>query len=863
MTHRFEQGCSPEERARTSLPALREVELREFLDGAAEGIHTVAADGTITWANRAELRLLGYSAEEYVGSQIRNVHADPALVEEILARLSRDEVLENVEARLRAKDGSIRHVLISSNVAWRDGEFLYTRCFTRDITDRKRGENELRELAARLHAVIEQEKEQRRITETLLRVSTLLSAELDLDALLQKITDEATGLCRAEFGSFFYNVINDAGESYTLYTLSGVPREAFDGFEMPRNTALFAATFSGAGVVRLDDVEKDPRSGGSAPLYGMPKARLPVASYLAVPVKTRAGQVLGGLFFGHSKPGVFTEADERLLVAVSANAASAIENARSYQSARLAEKKAQLEGQRLHDLFMQTPAAIYILRGPELVFEFANPVTFELFSGRSLLGRPLLEAVPDADQKLVEALRRILSGGEREEHKQRSIRLDWRGKGRPEERFFDLLYEPWRDENGAIVGVICFAFEITELVAARRKVESVAQELETASRMKDDFLATLSHELRTPLNAILGWTRMLRSGMVGEERRARALETIERNAGMQTQLIEDLLDVSRITSGKMRLEIASVDMAQVVGNAIDAVRPAALAKEIEIRQTLDPGTGPIIGDAQRLQQVVWNLLSNGVKFTAKGGQVDVILRRRDSALEIIVADNGQGIPAEFLPHVFERFRQADSALARKHMGLGLGLAIVRHLVEMHGGYVSVESEGPGKGTSFIVSLPIAPVRSVTATQVPVVRQSLDERAPSYPPELAGLRVLIVEDDEDARELLAQLLEPYHGRTVAVGSVSEALSALQEWLPDVIISDIGLPGEDGYAFIQKLRALPPHQGGRIPAVALTAYARVEDRTKALMAGFNMHVPKPVEPAELMAVLASLSSLFPRE
>ncbi|HVZ34787.1 MAG TPA: PAS domain-containing protein, partial [Polyangiaceae bacterium] len=546
MTHTLEQGCLPEEKLRTSLPALREAELREFLDGAADGIHTVAADGTITWANRAELRLLGYSAEEYVGSQIRDIHADQALVEEILARLSRGAVLENVEARLRAKDGSIRHVLISSNVAWRDGEFLYTRCFTRDITDRKRGENELRELAARLHTVVAREKEQRRITETLLRVSSLLSAELDLDALLQKITDEATGLCRAEFGSFFYDVIDDAGQSHMLHTSSGVSREAWLGFEMPRNTASFAATFGSTGVVRVDDLQRDPRRGGNVPDYGMPKEDLPVRSYLAVPVKTRAGQVFGGLFFGHSHPGVFTEADERLLVAVSANAASAIENARSYQSARLAEKKAQLEGQRLHDVFMQTPAAIYILRGPELIFEFANPGTLELFPGRSLLGRPLLEAVPDADQNLVDALRRILRGGEREEHKQRSIRLDWRGKGRVEERFFDLLYEPWRDDDGTVAGVICFAFEITELVAARRKVESVAQELETASRMKDDFLATLSHELRTPLNAILGWTRMLRSGMVGEERRARALETIERNAGVQTQLIEDLLDVSRI-----------------------------------------------------------------------------------------------------------------------------------------------------------------------------------------------------------------------------------------------------------------------------------------------------------------------------
>ncbi|HEY8077665.1 MAG TPA: ATP-binding protein, partial [Labilithrix sp.] len=395
----------------------------------------------------------------------------------------------------------------------------------------------------------------------------------------------------------------------------------------------------------------------------------------------------------------------------------------------------------------------------------------------------------------------------------------------------------------------------------REKLAIIAGELERANRTKDEFLATVSHELRTPLNAILGWVRMLRMGSLAPEKRERALETIERNANNQTQLIEDLLDVSRIISGKLRLDVGSVDLPSVVENAIEVVRPAAEAKGLAIRQTIDPNAGPILGDAQRLQQVLWNLLTNAVKFTAKGGSIHVAVRKRDSHVEIIVADDGQGIAPDFVTMMFERFRQADATPARKHGGLGLGLAIVRSLVELHGGTVKAESAGLGDGATFTVCLPISPLRSRSLERPPALRL-VTTSSPQFecPQNLDGVHVLVVDDEVDARELLREMLSSCKARVDVASSVAEAIAFVEEHQPDVVVSDIGMPGEDGYVLIRKLRALPAAMGGRTPAVALTAYARFEDRTKALVAGFNMHVPKPVEPTELLAVLSSLTTMF---
>jgi signal transduction histidine kinase/PAS domain-containing protein len=422
----------------------------------------------------------------------------------------------------------------------------------------------------RVRRAEEERREQASINEALLRIGRALTA-LDLHELVQRVTDEATAACHAQFGAFFYNVTNQQGESYTLYATSGVPREAFERFPMPRNTAIFAPTFNGERIVRYDDVTTEAAFGRNAPHHGMPRGHLPVRSYLAAPVVTRSGEVLGGLFFGHADPGVFKPRDERILAAIAPQAAIAMDNARLFELARRERRSAEI-----------------------------------------------------------------------------------------------------------------------------------------ANRAKDEFLATISHELRTPLTAILGWTRMLRAGTLAEPKRARALEIIERNANAQVTLIEDVLDVSRIITGKMRLDVAPVDLGQVVQAAVETVRPAALAREVGLDVRLDPDVGTVVGDGGRLQQIVWNLLSNAVKFTPKGGRVRVRLARRDTHVEILVADTGMGVAREFLPFVFDRFRQEDSAITRSHGGLGLGLAIVKHLTELHGGTVTAESDGPGAGATFTVRLPVGP-----------------------------------------------------------------------------------------------------------------------------------------------------------
>ena len=389
------------------------------------------------------------------------------------------------------------------------------------------------------------------------------------------------------------------------------------------------------------------------------------------------------------------------------------------------------------------------------------------------------------------------------------------------------------------------------------ELESIARrEAEQASRLRDEFLATVSHELRTPLTSILGWVQMLRVGGLPPAKRDRALETIERNARAQAQLIEDLLDVSSIIAGKLRIEFAAVDVQSVVAAALETVRPAAEAKGIRLQSTpaLDCR---VMGDAQRLQQVVWNLLSNAVKFTPRGGRVQVLVERLDAAIELTVADTGKGIAVDFQPHVFERFRQADGATTRTHGGLGLGLSIVRQLVEMHGGTVSVYSEGDGHGASFTVRLPLAATGPREPSPAhPPVPPRLGAGFP-IPPELAGLRILIVDDEADTREMLRTLIEQCGAHVNLASSVAEGLQQCESWRPDLLISDIGMPDQDGYALIAGVRARSPELGGDVPAVALTAYARTEDRTRALLAGFNNHVAKPVEPLELLAVIASLS------
>jgi CheY-like chemotaxis protein len=366
----------------------------------------------------------------------------------------------------------------------------------------------------------------------------------------------------------------------------------------------------------------------------------------------------------------------------------------------------------------------------------------------------------------------------------------------------------------------------------------------------------LSHELRTPLNAIVGWSSLLSTGAIPAEQVGRAVETIERNARVQARLIDDMLDLSRIEQGKLVLSVGPLEMVRVVEAAIDAVRPAAEAKGVRLQPVLD-SHATIVGDADRLQQVVWNLLSNAIKFTQRGGRVHVRLRRDQSHVEVEVSDTGQGIVADFLPHVFERFRQGDGAFTRKAGGLGLGLSIVRSLVELHGGSVSALSDGQDKGATFVVRLPMAPLRA-SGAHAAADRFAVDPAPPSFecPRELVGLRLLVVDDEPATRELLRFVLEQCESKVTTVCSAGEALDALAADRFDLLISDIGMPDVDGYTLIRSVRELSAKQGGRMPAVALPAYARGEDRTQALKSGFNMHLAKPIDPTELLVVIAAL-------
>ncbi|HWQ12383.1 MAG TPA: ATP-binding protein [Roseiflexaceae bacterium] len=399
--------------------------------------------------------------------------------------------------------------------------------------------------------------------------------------------------------------------------------------------------------------------------------------------------------------------------------------------------------------------------------------------------------------------------------------------------------------------------ERRELLAREQAARVRAEE---ASRLKDEFLATVSHELRTPLTTILGWAQRLRRGRRDEATVARALEVIERNAKAQAQLVEDILDVSRMITGKLRLSVGPVDLATVINAAIDAVQLAAEAKGIYLDVTLDPSARHILGDAGRLQQVVWNLLSNAIKFTPHGGAVHVRLERAGQEVQIAVSDTGEGIRPDFLPFVFDRFRQGDGTSTRRHFGLGLGLAIVRHLVELHGGTVHAASPGEGHGATFTVRFPLAATHEhAQGQQIDAPPNWMDgaARALRDPlPQLEGLRVLLVDDDQDTLHMLSLLLTEHRATVQTAASSAEALAILRWYRPDVLVSDLAMPDADGYALIGTLRVYETEDGPQIPAVALTAYARVEDRMRALSAGFNMFVPKPVEPDELIAVIAGL-------
>ncbi|MEO8206792.1 MAG: PAS domain S-box protein [Chthoniobacterales bacterium] len=499
------------------------------------------------------------------------------------------------------------------------------------------------------------------------------------------------------------------------------------------------------------------------------------------------------------------------------------------------------------------------------------------YTAEEMIGASIMRLIPsdrqDEERDILARIRR----NERLDHFE-TIRMAKDGR----KLNVSVTVSPIKDSTGNIIGASKVARDITERKAAeaalkkavkdadranRERLELLDSEREArsqaerASRMKDEFLATLSHELRTPLNAVLGWAGILRLGKLEGAELKKGLETIERNARVQAQIIEGLLDMSRIMSGKVRLDVQRIDLSAILNESIDTVRATAEAKGIRLQTVIDPFINPMSGDPNRLQQVFWNLLNNAIKFTPKDGRVLVMLERVNSHIEISVIDTGEGIAPEFLPYVFDRFQQADASSTRQYGGLGLGLAIVKQLVELHGGEVRVKSGGLGEGATFTVKLPLLAVHAEPETDRRHPRTPLMDMPPLPAISLTDVRVLVVDDEADARELVRRLLEMAGAKVSMAASAAEAMESILAAPPDVLICDIGMPKEDGYSLIQKLRARKKKEENALPAIALTAYARAEDRTKAIRSGFQNHLAKPVEAAELLAIVSSLAG--PRE
>jgi PAS domain S-box-containing protein len=533
----------------------------------------------------------------------------------------------------------------------------------------------------------------------------------------------------------------------------------------------------------------------------------------------------------------------------------------------ITEPKLTQEGLRTSEiryrrLFEAARDGILILDAATLKITDVNPFMTELlgYSRNEFLGKELWEIGLFSDKEASQQAFRELQvkGYLRYE----DLPLQSTGGRVRQVEFVSNVYE--EDSHQVIQ---CNIRDITDRKRAeeeRRLLLESAQaaraEAEKANAVKDEFLATVSHELRTPLTSILGWSKMLAGGNLDEPASKRAIETILRNARSQTQLIDDLLDISRIISGKLRLEMRPVELTSMIESVVEGVRPSADARDIHLQTALDPLMSSVSGDPDRIQQIIWNLLSNAIKFTPEGGRVEVRLERVHTDIEITISDTGQGIDPELLLHVFDRFRQADSSITRRHAGLGLGLSIVRQLVEMHGGTVTAESPGAGEGTVFKVILPLISVHH-ELSDVEKTRLMITGSTPTdLEPSLNDLRVLLIDDEPDARELVAAVLAGSGAEVVSVGSASEALAKMARQQFDVLVSDIGMPEMDGYALISEVRQLPGERGGRIPAAALTAYAGIEDRRRALSAGYQIHIPKPVEPAELTSVVASLAERY---
>jgi PAS domain S-box-containing protein len=677
--------------------------LAAIVEGSDDAIASKTLDGIVTSWNPAAARLLGYRPEEIIGKSVTLIIPPERQAEEdtILGQLRRGERVDHFETVRLAKDGTRLDVSLTiSPIRDPTGAIVGASKILRDITARKRSEERLRE-----------ETQVRELLGEAARV--VVTAQLDLERVVQGITDIAREITGAAFGAFFYNVQDERGESYRLYTISGASIEAFSRFPQPRNTPVFGPAFRGEANVRSGDITADPRYGHNPPYHGMPEGHLPVRSYLAVPVKAASGEVLGALFFGHPEPDVFTERAEQLVVAVAAQAAIAVESARAHQA-------------------------------------------------------------------------------------------------------------------------------LKQEIDNRKQAE---QALHQAGRQKDEFLAMLAHELRNPLAPIRNATELLSRMLADDSNAQAALRMIERQGLQLSRLVDDLLDVSRITTGKIQLEHKIIDLAAVVTQALETAEPQVREKRHRVSVTTFHEPLYVEGDFARLVQCVGNVLANAIKYTEPGGEIWVRTRGDSSSAFIEISDTGAGIPPELLPQVFELFVQSDRTLDRAQGGLGVGLAVVKRLVEMHNGEVTARSEGLWRGSTFEIRLP--------RVASPAPAAAAEAR---FKPE--SRRVLIVDDNRDAADSLALLLKFEGHETHVVYSGEEALASMASFKPDIAFLDIGLPGMDGYELARQIRKMPSLKGLRL--VALTGYGQVEDQQRAHAAGFDSHLVKPVSLSALEHAISGVLS-----
>jgi PAS domain S-box-containing protein len=824
-------------------------ELSDVFENRLLGLRWVAPDGIITRANNAELDMLGYSEDEYIGHHISEFYVDHAAAEEMLKRIDNGEIVAGHESRLRAKDGSVRYVQVNLSVFREEDHPAGTLFVTCDVTERKRIEYELAQLLAREHAMraMAEDAEMRyhnfvhgldaivweadatslRFTFVSRRAEAILGypiqrwlrePEFWMNIIHPDDRERAVGLCRiaTEEGrdnEFEYRAITADGREVWLHDKVYVVRDEEGGAQRLRGLMVDIT-----GRKRAEDE----------------RALLLISEQGAREEAERAAEMV------------------RRLQGVADIALSHL---------GLDDMLSQMLG-RVRELLRTDSAVIMLVSedGKTLIdraavgIEQASPQVRTPI-GYGVVGRIAAERTPlivndvTTSDVIAPSLR----------HKARSL------IGAPliiEDRVIGVVHthtsEPrqFTDDDVKLLELAADRLAMTIERARLYEAEQRARvDAENANRIKDEFLATLSHELRSPLNAILGWVVLLRQGKLDDEATARALETVEFSARSQNRMINDLLDVSRIISGKLRLSVRPLKPFRVIEAAVEALRPAAQAKGIVLEVELDSGSGPISADSDRLQQIVWNLVSNAIRFTPRLGTVGVRLHQTNSSVEIIVADTGVGIAPEFLPFVFDRFRQADSSSKRKQGGLGIGLAIVRHLVELQGGTVEAQSSGEGHGATFVVRFPPVNVQLAASEQAAASSKTDNNGSPAEKRELRGIRVLVVDDESGARDLVASILGPERVEVRMAASVNEALAILGDWVPDVVLSDIEMPDADGYALIHQLRSLPDDRS-RIPAVALTAYARAEDRTRAMAAGFQVHIAKPIEPVQLLSALAGV-------